>query len=144
MLYIRTGKPGHGKTLNTIREVDQKAHKEGRVVYYHNVSDLKTDQLQAAWFEFDDPYKWYELPADAIIVQFNSWQRRGLAARSDDNVLGRKLLLAAGIGQRNFARAGQSRMPRVARNLVLAKQPVNAFAENIDDLLLAAEHCGQV
>ena len=25
MLYIRTGKPGHGKTLNTIREVDQKA-----------------------------------------------------------------------------------------------------------------------
>ena len=68
MLYIRTGKPGHGKTLNTIREVDQKAHKEGRVVYYHNVAGLKTDQLQAAWFEFDDPYKWYELPHDAIIV----------------------------------------------------------------------------
>ncbi|MHB9800474.1 zonular occludens toxin domain-containing protein [Pseudomonas sp. MT3] len=68
MLYIRTGKPGHGKTLNTIREVDQKAHREGRVVYYHNVADLKTDQLQAAWFGFDDPYKWYELPHDAIIV----------------------------------------------------------------------------
>ena len=28
MLYIRTGKPGHGKTLNTIREVDQKAFAE--------------------------------------------------------------------------------------------------------------------
>lgn len=35
MLVIRTGKPGHGKTLNTIREVDQKAHAEGRVVYFH-------------------------------------------------------------------------------------------------------------
>ncbi|MFK8402953.1 zonular occludens toxin domain-containing protein [Pseudomonas sp. BGr12] len=68
MLYIRTGKPGHGKTLNTIREVDQKALKEGRVVYYHNVAGLKADQLQAAWYEFDDPCKWYELPHDAIIV----------------------------------------------------------------------------
>ncbi|WP_313465110.1 zonular occludens toxin domain-containing protein [Pseudomonas nitroreducens] len=68
MLYIRTGKPGHGKTLNTIREVDQKARKEGRVVYYHNVAELKTDLLEASWFEFEDPYKWYELPHDAIIV----------------------------------------------------------------------------
>ena len=68
MLYIRTGKPGHGKTLNTIREVDQKAHAEGRMVYYHNINGLKPEQLQAAWFAFDDPEKWYELPADAIIV----------------------------------------------------------------------------
>lgn len=68
MLYIRTGKPGHGKTLNTIREVDQKAHAEGRTVYYHNINGLKPEQLQAAWFVFDDPEKWYELPADAIIV----------------------------------------------------------------------------
>lgn len=52
MLVIRTGKPGHGKTLNTIREVDQKAHAEGRVVYFHNINGLKPDQLQAQWFEF--------------------------------------------------------------------------------------------
>lgn len=68
MLVIRTGKPGHGKTLNTIREVDQKAHAEGRVVYFHNINGLKPDQLQALWFEFEDPEKWFELPNDSIIV----------------------------------------------------------------------------
>jgi len=68
MLVIRTGKPGHGKTLNTIREVDQKAHAEGRIVYFHNINGLKPDQLQAQWFEFEDPEKWFELPADSIIV----------------------------------------------------------------------------
>lgn len=68
MLVIRTGKPGHGKTLNTIREVDQKAHAEGRVVYFHNINGLKPNQLQAQWFEFEDPEKWFELPNDSIIV----------------------------------------------------------------------------
>lgn len=68
MLVIRTGKPGHGKTLNTIREVDQKAHAEGRVVYFHNINGIKPDQLQAQWFEFEDPEKWFELPNDSIIV----------------------------------------------------------------------------
>lgn len=68
MLIIRTGKPGHGKTLNTIREVDQKAHAEGRVVYFHNINGLKPETLQAQWFSFDDPEKWYELPHDCIIV----------------------------------------------------------------------------
>lgn len=68
MLYIRTGKPGHGKTLNTIREVDQKAASEGRVVYFHNINGLKPEQLKASWFKFDEPEKWFELPQDAIIV----------------------------------------------------------------------------
>lgn len=68
MLVIRTGKPGHGKTLNTIREVDRYAHVEGRVVYYHNINGLKPDQLQAQWFEFEDPEKWFELPNDSVIV----------------------------------------------------------------------------
>lgn len=68
MIYIRTGKPGHGKTLNTIREIDEKAFAESRVVYYHNIPELKTDKLKASWFEFEDPYRWFELPNDAIIV----------------------------------------------------------------------------
>ncbi|MGE8296476.1 MAG: zonular occludens toxin domain-containing protein [Pseudomonas sp.] len=68
MLVIRTGKPGHGKTLNTIREVDQKALAEGRVVYFHNINGLKPETLQAQWFEFEDPEKWYELPKDSIVV----------------------------------------------------------------------------
>lgn len=68
MLIIRTGKPGHGKTLNAIREIDWRAHTENRVVYFHNVTGLKTDALKAQWYEFEDPEKWFELPNDAIIV----------------------------------------------------------------------------
>lgn len=67
-LTIRTGFPGHGKTLNTIKEVDDQAFAEGRPVYFHNVTGLKTDKLKADWFEFEDPLLWYELPNDSIIV----------------------------------------------------------------------------
>lgn len=68
MLYIRTGKPGHGKTLNTIREVDAKAFEEGRPVYFHNINGLKPELLRASWFHFEDPEKWFDLPKDSIIV----------------------------------------------------------------------------
>lgn len=67
-LVIRTGLPGNGKTLNTIKEVDTQAKAEGRPVYFHNVAGLKPEKLQADWFEFDDPLRWHELPKDAIIV----------------------------------------------------------------------------
>jgi len=67
-LIIRTGLQGHGKTLNTIKEVDTKAFKEGRPVYFHNITDLEPSKLKADWFPFDDPHKWYELPNDSIIV----------------------------------------------------------------------------
>lgn len=68
MLYIRTGLQGHGKTLNTIKEVDLSAKAQDRPVYYHNVTDLDPSKLQAAWFAFDDPLLWYELPENSIIV----------------------------------------------------------------------------
>lgn len=68
MLYIRTGKPGHGKTLNTIREVDKKALEEGRTVYFYNITGLKPELLKASWFPFDDPHQWFELPKDSIVV----------------------------------------------------------------------------
>lgn len=68
MIVIRTGKPGNGKTLNTIKEVDLQASQQDRVVYYHNVNGLKPERLRAQWFKFDDPLKWYELPKDSIIV----------------------------------------------------------------------------
>lgn len=70
MFILRTGLQGNGKTLNTIKEVDTKAAKEGRVVYYHNVTGFKPDAkiLQAEWIEFADPEKWYELPLNAMIV----------------------------------------------------------------------------
>ncbi|MDD0841495.1 zonular occludens toxin domain-containing protein [Pseudomonas sp. Gutcm_11s] len=68
MLYIRTGLQGHGKTLNTIKEVDTKAKAEGRTVYFHNVTDLDPSRLQAEWYPFEDPLKWFELPDNALIV----------------------------------------------------------------------------
>ena len=67
-LVIRTGFPGNGKTLNTIKEVDAKAFAENRVVYFHNVAGLKPELLKAQWFEFEDPLKWMELPQNSIIV----------------------------------------------------------------------------
>lgn len=66
-IVIRTGLPGNGKTLNSIKEVDAYAKASGRVVYYHNVSGLKPEKLAAEWYEFDDVLKWYELPRDSII-----------------------------------------------------------------------------
>lgn len=68
MLVIRTGKPGHGKTLNTIKEVDAQAASTSRIVYYHNINGLQPDKLAAQWYEFEDPTKWFELPHNSIIV----------------------------------------------------------------------------
>lgn len=67
-IVIRTGLPGNGKTLNTIKEVDAYAKASGRVVYYHNIAGLNPDRLAASWFEFEDVLRWYELPRDSIIV----------------------------------------------------------------------------
>lgn len=70
MFVLRTGLQGNGKTLNTIKEVDLKAAKEGRQVYYHNIRGFNpgAEVLQAAWEEFDDPLKWHELPNNAMVV----------------------------------------------------------------------------
>jgi len=70
MFVLRTGLQGNGKTLNTIKEVDQKAAKEGRQVYFHNIKGFNpnSEVLKAAWQEFNDPHKWHELPENSIIV----------------------------------------------------------------------------
>jgi len=70
VFVLRTGLQGNGKTLNTIKEVDLKAAKEGRAVYYHNIRGFnpKADVLKGVWEEFADPQKWYELPQNALIV----------------------------------------------------------------------------
>ncbi|QLF92216.1 zonular occludens toxin [Pseudomonas sp. ABC1] len=67
-LVFRTGLMGHGKTLNSIKEIDQQASKETRLVYFHNIDGLDPQKLKATWLEFDDPLKWYELPDNSIIV----------------------------------------------------------------------------
>lgn len=70
MFVLRTGLQGNGKTLNTIKEVDIKAAKEGRQVYYHNIRGFnpRAEVLQAVWEQFDDPLKWHELPNNAMVV----------------------------------------------------------------------------
>ncbi|NMZ77624.1 zonular occludens toxin [Pseudomonas nitroreducens] len=79
MFVLRTGLQGHSKTLNTIIEVDQKAHQEGRTVYYCNITKFKPDHpaIKAEWVEFTTPEKWFELPANALIVidEAQTWFR---------------------------------------------------------------------
>lgn len=86
MLFLRTGLPGAGKTLNTIKEIDEehavdpenpelRLHKDPehpdappRTIYYNGIPDLKTDQLKARWVEWETPEKWFELPDGCVIV----------------------------------------------------------------------------
>ncbi|MFS2161111.1 zonular occludens toxin domain-containing protein [Pseudomonas sp. Pseusp122] len=86
MLFLRTGLPGAGKTLNTIKEIDnehaadpndptRRLHKDPhepdlppRTIYYHGIPDLKVDQLKSKWVEFDTPDTWFELPDGCVIV----------------------------------------------------------------------------
>lgn len=79
MFVLRTGLQGNGKTLNTIKEVDQKAHQEGRKVYYCNVTGFNPGHpaIKAEWIPFDTPEKWFELPPNAIIVidEAQTWFR---------------------------------------------------------------------
>lgn len=68
MIFLHTGLPGHGKTLNTIKEVDGYSVDQQRPVYHHNINGLDPSKLKGEWYEFEDPHKWFELPDNAIIV----------------------------------------------------------------------------
>lgn len=79
MFVLRTGLQGNGKTINTIKEVDTKAHAENRTVYYCNVTGFKPDHpaIKATWIEFDHPERWFDLPPNSIIVidEAQTWFR---------------------------------------------------------------------
>lgn len=79
MFVLRTGLQGNGKTLTTIKEVDAKAHAEGRVVYYCNITGFKPDHpaIKATWLPFDFPERWFDLPSNSIIVidEAQTWFR---------------------------------------------------------------------
>lgn len=86
MLYLRTGLPGAGKTLNAIREIDLehqpdpqnpllRLHKDPdnldlapRTIYYYGIPEVKHDKLKSNWVEFDHPETWYDLPDGSVIV----------------------------------------------------------------------------
>lgn len=86
MLYLRTGLPGAGKTLNAIREIDiehqadpndptRRLHKDPdnpdlppRTIYFYGIPDLKADRLKSKWVEFETPEQWFDLPDGSVIV----------------------------------------------------------------------------
>ena len=73
-LFVVDGVPGAGKTLNTIKEVKERAEKEGRPVFYNYITDL-SDSL--GWVELsDDELKtWHEdLPDGSILVVDEAWR----------------------------------------------------------------------
>ncbi len=72
MLYLVTGTPGAGKTLNTIKFIneDKRFHEvagKPRDVYYHGIRNLNDE---FGWHELDadQAQKWYDLPSGSVIV----------------------------------------------------------------------------
>lgn len=63
MITLMTGVPGSGKTLYILNYVKAKSEKENRPVYYSGIPELTLP-----WLPLDDVEKWYECPANAIIV----------------------------------------------------------------------------
>jgi len=86
MLFLRTGLPGAGKTLNAIREIDiehqadpddpqRRLYRDPdnpdlppRTIYYYGIPELKADRLKSRWVEFDTPEQWFDLPDGSVIV----------------------------------------------------------------------------
>ncbi len=66
MIFLFTGVPGAGKTLNTIKFISEDEQFKDRPVYYHNIRDCKLD----GWAEIDEAQvkKWYELPKGSVVV----------------------------------------------------------------------------
>lgn len=62
MIYLITGLPGNGKTLYALQWVKAKAEKESRPVFYAGITGLTLP-----WTEIDAT-KWFECPANAIVV----------------------------------------------------------------------------
>jgi zona occludens toxin len=62
MISLLTGLPGNGKTLFALWYIKQKAEKEQREVYYHNIKDLTLP-----WSVFEAK-EWKSLPAGSIVV----------------------------------------------------------------------------
>ncbi|MFZ6648900.1 zonular occludens toxin domain-containing protein [Undibacterium sp. TJN25] len=62
MINLFTGLPGNGKTLYALSYVKAWAEKDNRPVYYSGIKGLKLP-----WEEID-PQKWFECPANSIVV----------------------------------------------------------------------------
>lgn len=65
MISIRTGLPGHGKSLFAVSEIEKLRQQTGRDVYYNGIPELKLP-----WIELSDAEveRWWECPDGAIIL----------------------------------------------------------------------------
>lgn len=75
MIYGITGLPGNGKTLYAISWIKAKAEKEGRPVFYAGIKGLTLP-----WTEID-PLKWFDCPANSIVVIDECQRFFGVRAR---------------------------------------------------------------
>lgn len=66
MITLGTGLPGNGKTLFMLKYIADKAIKENREVFFHNINLLDVDPVNK-WQSFDAE-KWMDLPHGSIIV----------------------------------------------------------------------------
>lgn len=62
MIYLITGLPGHSKTLNALKFVNEGSQFQNRPIYYHGINELTLP-----WVECD-PKKWFQLPEGSVIV----------------------------------------------------------------------------
>ena len=74
-LNLVTGHPGASKTLNVLKEVEERRINEARPVFYANIDELKLPWTKMADVEelVDDPtlitpHSWFNAPPGAIIV----------------------------------------------------------------------------
>lgn len=67
MLYLVTGTPGSGKTLNTIKFIRESKQFQGRNIYYFGIRDLNPE---FGWTELkeDEAKAWHDLPSNSVII----------------------------------------------------------------------------
>jgi len=81
-LYLITGTPGAGKTLNTLRMVHKRAEEEDRTVFYYGIDLIRDNPAKidfSRWIEMQGiehagepgaitPHSWQQAPDGAIIL----------------------------------------------------------------------------
>lgn len=60
-LTLIDGKPGNGKTLFVVSEINKRF--AGREIYYYNIPGLLLP-----WTPLDDPFKWMDVPTGSVVV----------------------------------------------------------------------------
>lgn len=102
MLYLVTGTPGSGKTLNTIKFVNESPQfhhhekkledgtkeKVRRNIYYFNIRDLDPE---LGWIEINEEQakKWYEFPSGSVFIfdeAYDIFPAKSSGAKSPEHV----------------------------------------------------------